>query len=79
MPAIPIVIDIDALSRGITADIAVATRNLHSVGHVIVRRGTDNHIAEVVAVVATIAISMGLLLYWGITKEGSCNWRPAKK
>lgn len=50
MPAIPIVIDVDALRRGVNADLAVVTRNLHSIGHVILRRGTDNHIAEVVAV-----------------------------
>ncbi|CAK7222168.1 hypothetical protein SCUCBS95973_004749 [Sporothrix curviconia] len=79
MPAIPIVVDVDALRRGVTEDLTLATRSLHSVGHIILRRDTDNHIAEVVAVVATIVVSMGLLMYWGITKEGSCNWRPAKK
>ncbi|KAL1891994.1 hypothetical protein Sste5346_007338 [Sporothrix stenoceras] len=79
MPAIPLVIDVDALRRGVNADLAVATRSLHSIGHVILRRGTDNHIAEVVAVVATIFISMGLLMYWGITKEGSCECGGRKK
>ena len=31
------------------------------------------------APVATICISMGLLLYWGIKKEGSWTCRPKKK
>ncbi|CAK7199507.1 hypothetical protein SEUCBS139899_002187 [Sporothrix eucalyptigena] len=97
MPALPIVIDLDkirqglstdlelasrslhSVGRGLTADLELATRSLHSAGHIILRRGTDNHIAEVVAVVATIAVSMGLLMYWGIKKEGSCDWRPRKK
>lgn len=101
MPAIPLVIDAEALRRGLTTDFALATRSLHTVGHVLLRRGTDNHIAEVVAVgectldarrstltsfcypanrrVAAIAISMGLLLYWGITKQGSCDCSQRKK
>ncbi|KIH87733.1 hypothetical protein SPBR_08959 [Sporothrix brasiliensis 5110] len=79
MPALPLVIDLDAIRQGLDDDLTLAARRLHSVGHVLLRRDTNNHVGEVVAVVAAIFVSMSLLLYWGIKKGGSCECAGRKK
>ncbi|KAK1750110.1 hypothetical protein QBC47DRAFT_394619 [Echria macrotheca] len=50
-------------------------RGLIHTRQALVRREIDHTAVETIAVLLTIFISMGLFMYWGIVKQGSCNWR----
>ncbi|KAK0641834.1 hypothetical protein B0T16DRAFT_420597 [Cercophora newfieldiana] len=51
------------------------TQGLAEARHAIVRRAVDHTVLETIAVLATIFVSMGFVMYWGIVKQGSCRWR----
>ncbi|KAK0620804.1 hypothetical protein B0T14DRAFT_567526 [Immersiella caudata] len=59
-------------------DVQDLAQGLEEASHVILRREIDHTVPETIAVLVTIFVSMGLVMYWGIVKQGSCAWGRGK-